>query len=134
MTPPPVTFTKTILVCEMDRFQLAFLCHAWQWLEANNLPYGGCDDSRYIFALGETGVPVAIAETRDTGNYLWLQLLLVRTALRRQGIGEALLREVIARGPAGKPIGLGTRPTNVAMKALAVKMGFTHEIHEHWRK
>lgn len=127
-----LTLSQPIKIGQTHSGQLTFLYQMMHWLRENDLPYGGSDSSLYIFA--ETYHVIGCVEMRFNDDFLWIQAIYVDPGLRRRGFAAKLLQAVFDtyRGPI--PIGLGTLPTNTAMKALAHKMGFTHEIHEHWRK
>jgi len=136
MTKPAIqkelTISKPVKIGQTHSGQLTFLCQMMHWLRENDLPYGGSDSSLYIFA--ETFHVIGCVEMRWNDDFLWIQAIYVDPGIRRRGIGERLLHAATTAFQGPISIGLGTRPSNAAMKALANKMGFTHEIHEHWRK
>lgn len=59
--------------------------------------------------------------TRPTAECIWLVEIMVSRSLRGQGIGTAVIREVLA---AGKPVRLHVNVTNVAAQRLYERLGF----------
>lgn len=131
--PLELKISRPIKIGETEAAQLSFVHQMMHWLRRENLPYGGSEDSVYIFAATKNHV-VGCIELRPGDEATWIQAIYVDLVMRQRGIGQQLLEAAVFYHCADKPIGLGTRPENTAMKALARKMGFCHEIHEHWRK
>ena len=133
-----VSFTEPLKIQQLTKHELYCLTGAWDWLIENNLPFGGCDDSRYIIAKEKNGDFCGIIETRDFKDFLWIQLVFVPESKRRLGYGQKLIQEVInyqqRTDGIRKRVGLGTRVSNEAMNALATKFGFAFDnIKNYWR-
>ena len=83
-------------------------------------------------ASGLTGFAV----TEDEHGPIWLEWYGVAARARGQGIGEGLLRFLIAQGAARGATRLwcDTRTANTASNALLVKLGFRQlcELKAHW--
>jgi len=93
----------------------------------DDLRNGPFDDSEAIFAEGPAGIyGMALFFQPVEQNYLWLDLLYVTPAVRRQGIGSALIDAVVNNGKVrALPVELGTFKTNTAMQRLCESLGFS---------
>jgi GNAT superfamily N-acetyltransferase len=75
----------------------------------------------FVVREGEAIVGAAICSCLTLGIPLRLQMLAVRVDRRGRGIGEALVRKVIASAPI-----VGAAPRSPALRRAARRMGFVH--------
>lgn len=77
-----------------------------------------------VYWLGPASAPVGFVTIVGSGDVVvWIDILWVAPAVRRQGAATALLDAVIRDYP-GRPIQFGTNVNNEAMRALARRVGF----------
>jgi GNAT superfamily N-acetyltransferase len=85
------------------------------------------DSESWAFWIGSAFKPLGFATFFEVGlDRVWLDILYVAPGARRIGLGTKLINAV--RGESGRRgcrrILFGTRPSNVAMVALAGRQGF----------
>lgn len=109
-------------------FILKRISHAQVWGE---LPMrtGGIPRESVVVWIGPKEEPHAFATfylLEQPGLCVWLDILFVMKAYRRQGYGHLLLKTVeqVAREKGIKQIQLGTAPHNEAMQTLAQRAGW----------
>jgi len=112
---------------ELTSAERKILSDAWEWLSENDYPFDVTENSRYLFTMDQwTNNPIAVAELRDYGHTLWVQILFVDEEYRNLGIGQTLLQRCIdASSKEGMKCGLATHQDNNAMQRLATKLGFS---------
>jgi GNAT superfamily N-acetyltransferase len=107
---------------EREHAAPAFLAETWEQERVEDRVRGG-----EVALAEDDGGPVGFAEfRRGTDASLWLHVLYVRPAARRQGVAKALLREVAAeaRRRGMSHVALEVLTTNADARVVYERLGF----------